>query len=461
MAKTATKHDPFKLLNFDCINIIFRDLTPIEILRCSLVSRTFREWAHSFIITDGLNHHFAHYTDTGDFNSDSLSPVKRYAQFAQLQRAFKQGKPSSVLKFPCSDELKVRGNFAAWIHCSKWIRYHPLRASPRERYRSEIEPIRKLKIPNLPGMESDDSRDVMVQLKGPRFMWHHDYPDAREWPLCIGKESIYYLTTIDGPALLAYDIKTGHRLYRSALPDKIDLRLGSPVFQLLRDEMDEILAFQSLTEPHRKLIIFMVNGSNGQTFQELDIEGRGLSRQHAKASTLVLQRYPIIRQGTTCSVLLFDKFSRCSSGLFARTSTNAFIFSMDISFSGRRLWIDTLRRLASVILLNSGEVKVLEIEEHPSPLDCYKKFGQGSEDADNWFIATERDHVSLPKEKGPENLKTLVVQGPRLNVDCTVCDDRRLVFQTAHGFGSQATQTRYLLDFTPKPNHSKPGIYRA
>ncbi|KAK2781940.1 hypothetical protein FQN52_001249 [Onygenales sp. PD_12] len=417
MAKTATKHDPFKLLNFDCINIIFRDLTPIEILRCSLVSRTFREWAHSFIITDGLNHHFAHYTDTGDFNSDSLSPVKRYAQFAQLQRAFKQGKPSSVLKFPCSDELK--------------------------------------------GMESDDSRDVMVQLKGPRFMWHHDYPDAREWPLCIGKESIYYLTTIDGPALLAYDIKTGHRLYRSALPDKIDLRLGSPVFQLLRDEMDEILAFQSLTEPHRKLIIFMVNGSNGQTFQELDIEGRGLSRQHAKASTLVLQRYPIIRQGTTCSVLLFDKFSRCSSGLFARTSTNAFIFSMDISFSGRRLWIDTLRRLASVILLNSGEVKVLEIEEHPSPLDCYKKFGQGSEDADNWFIATERDHVSLPKEKGPENLKTLVVQGPRLNVDCTVCDDRRLVFQTAHGFGSQATQTRYLLDFTPKPNHSKPGIYRA
>ncbi|KAK2802131.1 hypothetical protein FQN50_007495 [Emmonsiellopsis sp. PD_5] len=501
MANKAPKHDPFKLLNFDCINIIFRYLTPIEVLQCSLVSRVFRAWAHSFIITDGLNHHFAHYADTGDFNSDSLSPVKRYAQFAQLQHAFKQGKPSSVLKFRCSDELNVRGNFAVWIYCSKWIRYHPLRTSPRERYRSEIEPIRKLKIPNIPPSKSflprslvlndegyllarghlapffvyhrpddppvrksDDSRDIMVQLEGPRFMWHHDYPDAREWPFCIGKERVYYLTTNDGPALLAYDIKTGHQLYRSALPNKIDLRLGSPVFQLLRDETDEIIAFQvlaSLTELPIKRIIFVVNGSNGQTFQELDFEGPGLSHQHADTSTLILERHSIKLREPDCSVILFETFSRRSGGFFAKTSTNAFIISEDIRPNVNSLWIDTLRRLAFVIPLDSGEVKVLEIEEHPSPPDCYKEFDLDIEQADNWFTATERDRVSLPKTKGPNNLKNLVVQGPRENIECTACDDRRLIFQTVHDWDFYTSQTTYLLDFTPEPNHSNPGIYSA
>ncbi|EEH33974.1 hypothetical protein PAAG_05023 [Paracoccidioides lutzii Pb01] len=508
MSGQLSARDPFQMLNFDCISIVFTYLTPIDVVRCSLTSRTLREWSLSFMSGEGLRCHFPYSTDTGSFKNDTFVPAKRYSRFAQLHQSVKEGSPSTVLKFGDSRPLKAVGAFVVWISnlssfSGPYIRYHLLRNKFGEKHRSRIQPVRKLKIPNLAPSHSfraevidlsadgylfirgtvkrnypsylEFTRDLVFALEGPKLLWYQDRRDdelPKLYPLYIGKEQIYFVTKVDTPELIAYSIKTGQRLYCSMLPGQFRNNTNPSLFSFVRDKENEFLAHVSrVRSPF--VCVTLVSGIDGKVSQEIRIKDDlwPLKFQgQPNVAAFALERNLSNFLGKGLDLKLFEKYSLQRNGMFTIVSRDLFI--VEGSAAGTQyIYVDPFRHLAFAMTDATFETTIPRILEPKEMSDknlrneigaVIKQHGVNGK-IDSWLTLTAANRITLP----PKTVGSKPRE-PWLVCNTTPNDTFKLGFWEERGFmfsinssSDNYSEMTYIVDFTTKPNHSNPGIYAA
>ncbi|OJD15823.1 hypothetical protein AJ78_03966 [Emergomyces pasteurianus Ep9510] len=498
----------FKRLNFDCAVIIFSNLTPIDVIRCGQASRTLREWAFWFMSSEGLRRrHFPYFTDEGSFDNDTLSPVKRYARFTRIQRSFKEGRPSSVLKFVGAKELKSRGDYAAWIFGS-WVLYHQLRNKPGGKSCRRIQPLSKLPLTVCPpspghapfaphfidvnakgylfvrvGIEERCSRriesthDMVFSLSGTKLLWHHDrdvdgLPELQ--PLHIGKERVYYITMFARPELIAYDIRSGRQVYRSPLPEKIDNNSRCPEFNFIFDEDHEFLAYvsQECSRSSPPIHIVLINGANGHVSQEIEVPDASwpleLKEQPNVAAFALESKKQNFLNGRY-DLMIFDKYSLQADGLFTLASRDLFALNGSATPDRTFIYVDPFRLLAFAMVdatSDSTIPRVLELKKL-SDTNLRGKIeaelgGKGvREKVHNWFTSAATGCITLPSKTAGSNIRCpLKVRGIETHLASKISFwGQRGIFFYVNGYQPRNSDTIYALDFTPKASNTHSGAY--
>ncbi|KAK2811842.1 hypothetical protein FQN50_001880 [Emmonsiellopsis sp. PD_5] len=103
------RHDPFVYINHDCLNLVLAHLRPLDIIRCTLVSKPWRAHIHDWISLFGLRLHWPHL-----YNPDAPNPIKRYTDLARLHVLHEYGEPTSVREYEHVLFYAINGDFAAW-----------------------------------------------------------------------------------------------------------------------------------------------------------------------------------------------------------------------------------------------------------------------------------------------------------------------------------------------------------
>ncbi|EEH48794.2 uncharacterized protein PADG_04873 [Paracoccidioides brasiliensis Pb18] len=354
-------------------------------------------------------------------------------------QSVKEGSPSTVLRFGDSRPLKAVGAFVVWISNlysfnGPYIRYHRLRNKFGDKHRGRIQPIRKLKIPNLAPSHSFraevidlsadgylfvrgtyinitmENRDLVFALEGPKLLWYQDGGEdelPRLHPLYIGKERVYFVTQVNTPELIAYGIKTGQRLYRSILPGQFRNNTNPSLFSFVRDKEHEFLAHVSrVRSPF--VCVTLVSGIDGKVFQEIRIKD---------------DQWPLKFQGQP-NVAAFA---------LERNLSN-FLEPKEVSDKNLR------NEIGAVIKQHGVNGKI-----------------------ESWLTLTAANRITLPPK--PVGSKP---REPWLVCNATPRDTFKLGFWEERGFmfsinssSDNYSEMTYIVDFTTKPNHSNPGIYAA
>ncbi|PGH10222.1 hypothetical protein AJ79_05477 [Helicocarpus griseus UAMH5409] len=303
--------DPFKLLGFDCANMILSYLTPTEVVRCSLVNDALRQWSHLFMSVDGLRQSFRHYTETSSpDNNNTLLPVE-------------YSTPASYRAFARRIDLNADGYLV--------VQYVLKQTSP---------------------VMSQFIRDAVFHLEEGKEMWHRDHevngsPELD--PLYIGKNRVYYVTRFATETkLVAYDVKTGEQLYQSGLPE---VGPFTPQFHFIFDRENEYLASRVVDYKSFRpsLCIILIGGANGQVAQMIEVQ-RGLSEFRGMLDSAAFTLRGCYRE--LPSIQLLIKYKLQPNGLFTRVSIDVLALPEDESEDSNyySLTVDTFRLLGFAII---------------------------------------------------------------------------------------------------------------
>ncbi|KLJ13265.1 hypothetical protein EMPG_11787 [Blastomyces silverae] len=499
--------DVFKLLNFDCVAIIFRNLSPIDIIRCGQASRTLREWSLWFMSSDGLRRrHFPYFTDEDSLGNDTLSPIERYTRFTQIQGSFRKGKPSSVVKFVAAKALKTRGNYSAWIFGS-WVCYHQLRNRPGDKFCCQIQPLRKFPLPVFPpsrryapyaphfidvnaegylfvrvGIEEWCSRriksnhDMIFSPEHTKLLWHHyralhGLPELQ--PLHIGRQRVYYVTMFSKPELIAYDIRTGRQLYRSTLPEKVNNKSHYPQFYLIFDMDSEFLAYVSrdLSLSSQFIYVVLVSGADGRVSQEIEVSDVSWTlefKEQPDLTAFALERRKQSIANAKYDLIIFEKYALQPDGLFAMTSRHSFLLDIIASPDRTFIYVDPFRLLAFAMIDATSDFTIPRVLEPRklsdtnilSEVEAALREKGPDERIDNWFTLSASSYITLPpKAAGSKTRRPLKVRGIDTHLASKVSfwGERGILFHVSC-FRPGNSDARYALDFTPNTyQHEKRG----
>ncbi|PGH19100.1 hypothetical protein AJ79_00134 [Helicocarpus griseus UAMH5409] len=359
--------DPLKFLNTDCTDIILTQLSSLDVIRCLMVGRYWRDLVSSWISMFGIRHHWSHLVRDPTQLSANLA-LRLYRELTQ--RETKLQKRKSIL--PWSD-------CAGEVYCQLLGYQEDGSIYPPQKLKFDVpdgaysyialssDGYLLMEVYALPGMETVCGIIILFRLEDTKEMWRKSYRrDSGFIPLSVGKSRFYFLEILENWTpfnIGAYEVQTGHQPY---LTSSKPLTMGHAmcdqgVVQRNGDELLLIVRCEFGAGPV-SYNITLFNGSNGHFVQEIKVDGLRFYSLildpigNFAISGVSLQQWNSSRNSL---VKVVQRFSAQSDGLFAKAAIDVVDFPSEPYGV-----VDPCTLSAASFMIDAGALSTLKLSEY-------------------------------------------------------------------------------------------------